>query len=888
MTGGTAATTAPAPGRQPAAGQDALVERDAETAALRAAVAGLRSGRPAVIAVEGLPGTGRSALLRYAAAAALDAGLAAACADGTPAETDRPFGIVSQLLARLGADDADDPADGPLPRSCRAFLTAARERPLLVAVDDVQWADPDSRRWLETLARRTRGAPLVLLVAGTPGSVPAALPGTAARLAPRPLSRAGTAGMLALHGDGPVEEAFAEAAHAACEGNPAVLRAVLDSLAADGLGPTAEAAACLPGRAAEAVGDRTARLVDGLGPELAALLRAIAVGGPHLGLPQLCELAALRTLPAPRALRLLAAAGLVTDPDHPSAPPGVADRVLAGLTVRQREDLCTRAAALGHRTALPDAALAELLLGARPGGAGWAADALTGAAARYRGTEPARAARLLERALAEPLAPQQRARLLVDLGAAVSTDAPDSGERALWSVLHDPKPDVPPAARLRAADLLAVWGHAATVRRGTAVAWSLPGAGPAERSAFQALYWLIGDGAAPAEGVDVPDVPPLCAPPDGPAQAGVLALRSALAQSLPLARVRTLAEAALRPDRGHPALFTARLAACYTLALTDAYEAAAAGLDDIVAEARSRGVGTTVTAALSLRAAVALRRGWLEEADRDLAEVEWAVLPSSAPVKAGPLLLAMRLLLHLERDEVDEAARCAAAELPVLAVNGLWWPMFLHARGLLGLRTGDHRAALSDLLECGRGLLARGWTNPAVVPWRSAAAVARLGRGDRAGAELLAKAEHAAAEAWGSASAVGTALLALGRVTEGEPAAEARAAAARLLRDATPPEWATPRRARRVRELTGGPAALRPSWDTTAEAAGGRGPEAGRTLTETERRVAELVRGGLTNAAVARRLSVSRRMVETHLTRAYRKLGASGRQDLARLIPQED
>ncbi|MEV7188935.1 AAA family ATPase [Kitasatospora sp. NPDC093102] len=872
-------------------GEDVLVERDGETALLREGVDGLRSGRSAVIAVEGLPGTGRSALLRYATAAALDAGLAAACAYGSPAETDRPFGIVSQLLARLdadGADGADDPADRPLPLSCQTFLTAARERPLFLAVDDVQWVDTDSRRWLETMARRTRGAPLVLLVAGTPGSVPATLPGTAAHLALRPLTREGVAGMLAAHYDRPVEEAFAEAAFGACEGNPAVLRSVLASLAADGLGPTAEAAVGLPGRAAEAVGDRTARLLDGLGPELASLLRAIAVGGPHLGLPQLCELAGLRTLPVPRALRLLTGAGLVLDAEHPSAPSGVADRVLAGLTVRQREDLCTRAAALGHRMALPDAPLAELLLGARPSGAGWAADALTGAAARYRSTEPARAARFLERALAEPLEPQRRAQLLVDLGLAALTDAPDSGERALWRVLYSPKRDVPLAARLHAADLLAVCGHAATVRRSTAVAWSLPGADRAERSAFQALYWLIGGGAPMEERVDVPPVPPLCGPPHGPAQAGVLALRSALAQSLPLARVRTLAEAALRSDNGHPVLFTARLAACYTLALTDAYEEAAAGLDGIVAEARRQGVSTAVTAALSLRAMVALRRGWLEEADRDLAEVEWAELPGSATVKARPMIAAMRLLLHLERDEVDEAGRCAAAEMPVRAANDLWWPMFLHARGLLRLRTGDHEAALSDLLECGRGLLARGWTNPAVVPWRSAAAAARLRCGDRAAAERMAAEEHAAAEAWGSASAVGTALVALGQVTEGERSCEARAAAARLLRDATPPEWGTPRRARRVRELTGEPCTLPEPWDATAEPTGLRGPAAGRELTAAEQRIAELVRGGMTNAAVAQRLSVSRRMVEMHLTQVYRKLGLSGRQDLSRLIPQED
>ncbi|MFK0294511.1 AAA family ATPase [Streptomyces sp. NPDC090442] len=887
MSGGTATRTAP--GQRPVNGAEVLVERDGETALLREAVDALAAGRPAVIAVEGLPGTGRSALLRYAVTTARGAGLTAVCAYGSPAETDLPFGIVSQLLAHLRADDAHDPADRPLPLLCHPFLAAARERPLLLAVDDVQWADADSLRWLEAMARRTRGAPLTLLVAGVPGMVPAALSGTTAHLTPRPLTRDGVAAVLAAVCDGPVEETFAEAAAAACEGSPAVLRPVLAALAADGLGPTAEAAAGLPGRAAEAVADRTARIVDGLGPELTSLLRAIAVGGPHLGLRQLCELAGLRTLPAPRALRLLTGAGLVQDGDHPRTPPGVADQALAGLTVRQREDLRTRAAALGHRMALPDVPLAELLLGGRAAGAGWAADALAGAAARYRNTEPARAARYLERALAEPLAPHRRAQMLVDLGVASLTDAPDSGERSLWRVLYSPAHDVPPAARLRAADLLAAWGHAATVRRGTAVARSLPGTGPAERDACQALYWLIGGGAPREEGVDVPPVPPLSGPPRGPAQAGVLALRSAVDQSLPLARVRTLAETALRPERGHPALFTAQLAACYTLALTDAYEEAVAGLDGIVAEARKQGAGTAVTAALSLRALVALRRGWLEEAERDLTEVEWAELPSPAPVKARPLVVAMRLLLHLERDEADEARRCATAEMPVRAVNGMWWPLFLYARGRLALRTGDHEVALSDLLECGRGLLARGWTNPAVVPWRSAAAAARLGCGDRAGAERLAAEEHAAAEAWGSASAAGTALLALGLVTEGERSREARAAAARLLRDATPPEWDTPRRTRLVRELTGGPGTpTAPPRVAAAQPPDLPGPAAGRELTAAERRIAELVRDGMTNSAVARRLSVSRRMVEMHLTRAYRKLGVSGRQDLARLIPQED
>jgi DNA-binding CsgD family transcriptional regulator len=51
-------------------------------------------------------------------------------------------------------------------------------------------------------------------------------------------------------------------------------------------------------------------------------------------------------------------------------------------------------------------------------------------------------------------------------------------------------------------------------------------------------------------------------------------------------------------------------------------------------------------------------------------------------------------------------------------------------------------------------------------------------------------------------------------------------------------------------------------------------------LTPTEHTVVELVRKGLTNEAIARRLGVARGTVATHLTRAYRKLGVGSRVDL--------
>jgi DNA-binding CsgD family transcriptional regulator len=65
-------------------------------------------------------------------------------------------------------------------------------------------------------------------------------------------------------------------------------------------------------------------------------------------------------------------------------------------------------------------------------------------------------------------------------------------------------------------------------------------------------------------------------------------------------------------------------------------------------------------------------------------------------------------------------------------------------------------------------------------------------------------------------------------------------------------------------------------------AAGGRAAEGtGQTiLTASERRVAELVIQGLGNQEVASHLSISKRTVDTHLGRIYRKLGISGRNRL--------
>jgi DNA-binding CsgD family transcriptional regulator len=52
-------------------------------------------------------------------------------------------------------------------------------------------------------------------------------------------------------------------------------------------------------------------------------------------------------------------------------------------------------------------------------------------------------------------------------------------------------------------------------------------------------------------------------------------------------------------------------------------------------------------------------------------------------------------------------------------------------------------------------------------------------------------------------------------------------------------------------------------------------------LTPREREVIEMALDGASNPEIARRLWVTKRTVEFHLTNAYRKLGVAGRWELA-------
>ena len=125
-------------------------------------------------------------------------------------------------------------------------LNLAAERPLLLAVDDLQWCDRPSLRFLAYLARRLEGSPILLAAtlrsgeAGTDPTLLGELTGDAAaeRLWPGPLSEAGVRDLVRERLGRDADPAFCAACHEATRGNPLLLGQLLAALAADGVRPT--------------------------------------------------------------------------------------------------------------------------------------------------------------------------------------------------------------------------------------------------------------------------------------------------------------------------------------------------------------------------------------------------------------------------------------------------------------------------------------------------------------------------------------------------------------------------------------------------------------------------------------------------------------------------
>lgn len=392
----------------PAVTRPALLERDEEIRALEAALLGAASGRGATLRIEAASGLGKTALLEIARELAGQRGFLVLDAEASAIDRDLPLALVHKLFASLpaGGDEwvrvesqlraAAAGDDGALLELLHALVLFSADRPVLVAIDDLDRGDEQSLRFFEHLAFRSHHQRLLLVGTGTAKAGPGAV------LSPQPLSLEATASIACATLGSPAP-AFSAACHRLAGGNPYFVHKLIAEAADAGLAPTAEHAWTLetlaPRPVAEAVGARLARLAA----EAGALTAALAVLGDGTPVGQAARLAELDLDTAERAADELAAADILA-PERPLAfaQPIVRAALYGQLPPGSRATAHRKAVRVLRDAGASTAAQTEHALAVEPAGDLVLAEVLlrAGEEALAAGT-PRRAVHLLERSLAE-------------------------------------------------------------------------------------------------------------------------------------------------------------------------------------------------------------------------------------------------------------------------------------------------------------------------------------------------------------------------------------------------------------------------------------------------------------------------------------------------------
>ena len=202
------------------------------------------------------------------------------------------------------------------------------------------------------------------------------------------------------------------------------------------------------------------------------------------------------------------------------------------------------------------------------------------------------------------------------------------------------------------------------------------------------------------------------------------------------------------------------LLALAALVASDALDDALRGVDEILAQARARGSALTVVTVSSLRAIIELRSGDLIASQAD-AQTAIELAPELLGAEFAGLAVAAAVLAGLDRDETPDSLRRLIDGAGV-RYDTEFMPNapLRYASGVLRAAAGNHEAAIEELRSCAFDHPAHGGENPAMFPWRSAAALslAELGRHDEA--QALAADEVQRAQSFGAPRAIGIALRA--------------------------------------------------------------------------------------------------------------------------------
>ncbi|WP_326565400.1 LuxR C-terminal-related transcriptional regulator [Amycolatopsis rhabdoformis] len=831
------------------------------------------AGAGETVLVGGGPASGKTQVLNQVVARAKELGILTLTATGAADEREVDGGVIDQLLAAPALPKAVVRQHEQLAELCGALHNLAGERPVLMAVDDLQHVDETSARLLLRLQRRTRSAALLLVLTQPDswytdgGHEFAAQPHRHVQLTP--LSVAAIAELVAS--DGPAgPDGLPEQIHELSAGNPLLVTALVDAhrSSAD---------------SGSAFSEAVQRLLHRYGSPLREVATAIAVLDTDVTTEAVATVAGVDPLEAAASAGLLAESGLVAGVRFRQQPAAAA--VVGGLRGSEKVRLHVRAAEVKHARGLPAADVARHLVAADEAKPDWALPVLVEAAEQVMlGDDVEFATRCLK------------------LAASVSTAAWEQQTisqllaKITWRV--NPAAAAPHLASLRAAgDSLDQSDRIALARQSL---WF------GERDTFERAYAAL---HADLEPVDPRTAAELTlaghwhygvAPATPSADDPWLHTANALAgvwRTGATEQTSACAEQILQNCRLSDTSLEALGTAIVALAYADKADRAEGWCTSLSEEAEYRGAVTWKAMLDALGASLVLRRGDLAEAT-ERAERALALLDAPNWGVAISYPLATLLAAHTAAGAFKAAAAVLRQPLPDAVFTTLGGVRYLRARGQFHLATNRGLAAVSDFQQCQRILREQELDLPTVVPWRTDLAEANLRLGNPTLAVELAKQQLASAaptDTYSRGSALRVLAFAgdaatraglLNRAAEAFKASGDRLELARTTRALNQLGQRAERSAGLVkpvhvprqatRSVPSRPVPPRPAAAPRTEVT-----PAQTSLSEAELRVAELAAHGRTNRQIAETLYITVSTVEQHLTRVYRKLGVAGRAALA-------
>ncbi|WP_347877051.1 AAA family ATPase [Micromonospora sp. KC606] len=883
---------------------------DEALTALREQFTHSESGAGRLVLVTGPAASGRTQLLTRFLPSAAESGALVLHATGAPDEQRLNAGIVDQLFTnsalpaavadqvgavlallhqappdehRLGSPVKAAPAvaDSEI---CRILLGLTRTQPVVIGVDDLQFADESSVRILLRLQRRIRSSRLLILLSHQDAASAAErqllglftrLPHDHVRLGPLSTRAVGQVASELL-GE-PVDDELTGRLRELSGGSPLLVNALLEDYQRserDGrpvTGPAFVHAVSMFLQRREAPLHRVAAAIGMLGDELSREAVACLAGVTEDVAEDLTAVLAGAGLLAHGRFRHAVAATAAVD----SLPPAA------------RAQLHVRAAKLKLRQVAPAGEVAAHLVAAGQPAPAWAVDVLRRAADRAaQSDDTGFAVRCLELALSAAPEPAQRHAILDALARVVWRVNPSAAAAYLAELRHSASDPEAVGAEPFTLARHALWhGEADLFAKAVADLAKCPDRfdAPAAAKLTLAAQWHFGRCEVRVE--QPADPAPRHSDPWRHTAATLIGMWMVGTSDATTASAEQILRNCPLADTTLESLVTAILA----LAHDNRSKRAEYWCAMLSQQAARRGAVAWQAMIDGVWSGIVLRRGDVTQgvtraraALRLLDTQSWGVSISYP--------LTTLLVANTVAGAFDAAAAALHEPVPDTMFGTIGGLRYLRARGQFHLATDRVLAAISDFQRYRRLMARAKQDHLSLLPWRTDLAEAHLRLGHLAAARELAKQQLercAETDTYGRGSALR--ILGMVAVQAERPILLGQATECfkrsgdllELARKLKVPGQEFPQPADQTGPArVGAPQALRALSAPDTPSASGEPPESS-VLTEAELRVAQLAALGQTNQQIGSRLFITVSTVEQHLTRVYRKMGIRGRSQLA-------